>query len=273
VEEAGAALAAAEGRAVPIAGGITFAFAPYNRAEELVSLSRLPLDFIAKSGKSLRVGAMTRINDLLESRPVASYADGILTAVASRIGSTLNRNLITVGGNISQPFIWCDLPVALMALKADIVTGGAVSRSLSADEFFARPPRQILKTGELVTEVVFPSLENGTVARYRDFTLTENDFALIKVAAAVRIVKGRCREISLVVGGASALPQRLEKVEAVVRGTKITAPVLAKASAAAEAEVRVIKDIRCTLKYKKVLCGVLVRDILERLSRGEEGGR
>jgi len=273
VEEAGEILADPDRRAAVIAGGITFFFGANPKIEELVSIGDLGLDFIRKKKGALVIGAGTKVSSLLASRAVAGYAGGLLAQVARHIGSTLNRNLISVGGNIMQPFIWCDLPTVLLALGGTVVTGGTISRRIESDEFFARHPRQQLKPGELVVEVEFPPLAVGVKDAYLDFSLTENDFALIKIAGLARLNRGVCRDISLVVGGATALPQRLEGAERILLGKKVTDAAIEKAAAQAAAGVKLVKDIRCSSAYKRNLVQVLANDILRQLLQNKKVGR
>ncbi len=271
IAEAGAILAEPGRQAAVIGGGITYSFGASPRIEELVCLSRLGLDYVKKRGAGLAVGASLPVSGLIESRLVRAYAGGMVAQAASRIGSTLNRNLITVGGNIMQPFIWCDLPTVFLALGGTIVTGGTVSRRIGADEFFAFAPRRILQAGEIVLEVDFPGLPPGARAAYLDFTLTENDFAFVKVAGLALMKGGTCRSLSLVVGGATALPQRIASAEKTLAGKKPT-PALIASAASLASRVKVVKDIRCTDAYKRRLIRVLAQDVLEQLLL-KKGGR
>ncbi|MFH1037732.1 MAG: FAD binding domain-containing protein [PVC group bacterium] len=251
--------------AVPIAGGISFIFAPMTSVRELVCLSRLPLNYIHKKNGSLRIGAATPIADLVSSAAVKKYAGGALWDAARRIGSTLNRNLITVGGNLVQPFIWSDLSTIFLALGARIVIQEKKIRELPAEQFFARMPRQLLKPGELVTEIILPALARNVRCAYDKFTLTENDFALLKVAILLSRTDRRCREITIVVGGATLLPQRIRFAEEVLKG-KIGSQILVnEASEIAAEEIKISKDIRCSEGYKRDLCRAQVRGILERI--------
>ncbi len=251
--------------AVPLAGGISFIFAPMASVRELVCLSRLPLSYVKGENGGLRIGATTPIADLVASAPVKKYADGVLRGAARRIGSTLNRNLITVGGNLVQPFIWSDLSTVFLALDARIVIQGPKSRELPAEQFFSRMPRQLLKPGELVTEIILPAVAKNSRCAYDKFTLTENDFALLKVAICLSRTDRRCREITIVVGGATLLPQRIVAAEEVIKG-KIGSQILVnEASEIAAEEIKVSKDIRCSEGYKRDLCRAQVRGILERI--------
>ncbi|MDP8247534.1 MAG: FAD binding domain-containing protein [Candidatus Tritonobacter lacicola] len=263
--EAVAILSDEKRNAVPLSGGVSFIFASTAGVEELVCLNRLPLRYIKKKNGGLLVGATTLVSELVEAGAVGSYADGILREAARRVGSTLNRNLITVGGSLVQPFIWSDLPAVALAMGAKIRIQGKKSRTIDAEKFYARPPRQLLKGGDLVTEVLFPAPPPGSRAAYRKFALTENDFAILKVAILLSRRKRLCREITVAVGGATVLPQRTPMAEAALRGKQASQVLVNEASELAAEEIKVSRDMRCSNDYKRELCRVMVRAILEEI--------
>jgi aerobic carbon-monoxide dehydrogenase medium subunit len=266
VAEAVRILAEANGRALPLSGGVSFVFAPLQSVEELVSLSRLPLSYIKSEKGGLRIGATTPVADLAASREAEKYADGVLSQVARRIGSTLNRNLITVGGNLVQPFIWSDLPAVALALAPSfVIQGPEGKRTLRAEKFFSRMPKQLLQEGELVTEIVFPPPPKNSRTAYEKFTLTEVDFAYLKTVIQLSRSGKKCLELSIAIGSATVLPQRAASAEAILRGKAASQVLVNEASEAAAEEIKVSKDIRCTEDYKRDLTRAQVRGILERI--------
>ena len=252
-------------KAIPIGGGVSFIFASPVGVEEVISLSSLPLNYIKPQAGGLRIGATTLIADLVDSPLVKKYADGVLGEAVRGIGSTLNRNLITIGGNLVQPFIWSDLPALALALGAKMKIQGKKNRLLSAEKFFSRVPRQILKREELLTENIFPPLPPSSRAAWREFTLTENDFALLKMAVVLSRSRRLCREIVITAGGGRLLPQRLLEAEEALRGKKATQFLVNQVSEIAGEELKLTKDIRCSEEYKRNLTRALLRGILEEI--------
>lgn len=276
VAEAAAILADPARRAVLVSGGISFIFAHQPAVEEIVLLRRLPLSFVQAREGGLAIGPATLISCLLESPAARDYAGGILGEACRRIGSTLNRNLITVGGNLLRPFIWSDLPTVMLALGASFRFAGARERELGAAELFARPPLDLLAPGEILIEILLPALAapQGEESRtaYRKFTLTENDFALLKLAVVLRRRGRLCREISLAAGGGTILPQRLARAEAALRNREGTPDLVRRAADEAAAELTLVKDIRCSEAYKREVCRALVRETLEEALLDRAGG-
>jgi len=252
-------------KAIPLGGGVSFIFSPPAGAEELVLLSYLPLSYIKKQTGGLRIGAATPIADIIDSAPARDYADGVLYQAARGIGSTLNRNLITIGGSLVQPFIWSDLPALVVALGVRLKIQGKKSRVISAEKFFSRVPRQVLKRGEFLSEIIFPAPAPHSRAAWREFTLTENDFALLKLAVVLTRTRRLCREIVIVAGGGVLLPQRLREAEEALRGRKADQELVNQVSEIAAEELKLNKDMRCSEEYKRNLGRALLRGILEEI--------
>lgn len=266
VAEAVRILAGGGERAMPLSGGVSFVFAPLQAVEELVSLSRLPLNYVKADKGGLRVGAVTPVADLAASPEARKFADGILAAAAIRIGSTLNRNLITVGGNLVQPFIWSDLPAVALALAASfVIQGPGGKRTVKAEKFFSRMPKELLQAGELLTEVVFPPPPKNSRTAYEKFTLTEVDFAYLKTAIQLSRTGKKCLDLTIAIGSATVLPQRALSAEKILRGKTANQILVNEASEVAAEEIKVTKDIRCTEEYKRDLARAQVRGILERI--------
>ena len=281
VAEAVEILSNAERQAIAVSGGVSFIFASHPGVEEVVFLRRLPLSYIRSREGGLEIGATTLISELVESKAVKTCAGGILWDAARRIGSTLNRNLITAGGNLVQPFIWSDLPTVALALGAKFRVQGKKARTIPAAEFFAQPPRDILEPGELLTEICFPAFPapprsapsgDGNRTAYRKFALTENDFAILKMAVVLDRRARLCREIAIVAGGGTVLPQRLSRAEQVILKKNASQSLVNQAADEAAAEIKLVKDIRCSEEYKRDVCRALLREILEEILLDQESG-
>ncbi|MEA1927009.1 MAG: FAD binding domain-containing protein [Candidatus Auribacterota bacterium] len=265
IEEARGMIFVRGDKARYISGGVTFSFSKQAGVEELVSLSRLPLNFIKKKSGGIRIGATTLIAELVESRAVKSYANGSLWKTARGIGSILNRNLITVGGSLVQPFIWSDLSTVALALGASITVRGEEERIYDAVDFFSRSPRRLMKPGDLLTEIYFPPLTQKSRAVYEKFSLTAVDFAYLKVAIIYTGSPRYCRDIKIVIGGASLLPQRALAAEKLLRHRKVSRKLLKETADKAAGEVKMTRDIRCSESAKRKICAGVIRGMLEEM--------
>jgi carbon-monoxide dehydrogenase medium subunit len=88
----------------------------------------------SQGGTSIRVGALTRHNDVAANGLVLNQLP-VLAQVVSSIGDNQVRNRGTVGGSIANSDPAADLPAALLGLQAVINTQ---DRQIPADDFFSR---------------------------------------------------------------------------------------------------------------------------------------
>src|SRR5512136_1789293 len=70
--------------------------------EALINIKTIPkLDYIKAGSRGLKIGALTRLADVIKS-PVIRQDYSLLTQAASTIASPNLRNVATVGGNLAQ---------------------------------------------------------------------------------------------------------------------------------------------------------------------------
>lgn len=120
-----------------------------------------------------------------------------------------------------------DLAVALVAMDASVVIEGPGGRRRIPVESLYRLPGDTphleheLRSGELIVAVDVPAFEAATkYLKVRDRASYE--FALVSVAAAVRIRDGRVDALRLAAGGIGTKPWRLREAEQAVVGGPAT---------------------------------------------------
>jgi xanthine dehydrogenase YagS FAD-binding subunit len=113
-----------------------------------------------------------------------------------------------------------DVAVALVALDAVVHTRGANGeRAIPIDEFFLLPGdtperEHPLEHGELITAIEVPAAPVARQSIYLKFRDRESyEFALVSVAAAVRIEEGVVAEVRLALGGVGTKPWRALRAE------------------------------------------------------------
>lgn len=118
-----------------------------------------------------------------------------------------------------------DTAVAAVALDASmVIRSGSSERVVPAEKFFVGPALNIrsmtvLEPGEILTAVRFPKAWAG--ARFYFEKVADRqawDFALVSIAAAMRLDGGVIRDIRLVCGAVECVPRRLVEVERAVTG-------------------------------------------------------
>jgi xanthine dehydrogenase YagS FAD-binding subunit len=139
-----------------------------------------------------------------------------------------------------------DLAVALMALETEVeVRGAEGQRRLPLRDLYRLPAETperetTLRTGELVTGIHVPNASRfaarSTYLKIRDRASFE--FAVVSVAAVLRIENGRIVAAGLAAGGVAPLPWRLTRSEAILVGRAPDARAIAAAADMAIAHAR-----------------------------------
>lgn len=263
IEQAIEILQKGKGKYVPLAGGTSVLINKNEKIQGFVSLRDLNLNFIKKEKNSIKIGAMTRISDILENRITASFAKSILFKACEKIGSTLNRNLITIGGNIVQLYRWSDLPAALLVLDTKLKIKGHKTKTISAEKFFEKHPKSLLKYNELLTEIEIkiPTRSFGT--DFIKFAQTEVDHTILDVAVYIETEKNKCRDIRIAYAGLKPLPFRAYNIEKMMKNRNIEKSLIEDISEKAAEILQSPGDLRATRDYKKHLVKVLTIDAIE----------
>jgi xanthine dehydrogenase YagS FAD-binding subunit len=138
-----------------------------------------------------------------------------------------NRHAALFGGNTGCVATHAsDLAVALAALDAKIIVRSAIGeRSMALKDLYPLPsattaPDSSLAVGDIITAISIHDAERfaprSTYLKIRDRASFE--FAVVSVAAALRIEDGVIAEARLAAGGVAPLPWRLGQSEAALVG-------------------------------------------------------
>jgi carbon-monoxide dehydrogenase medium subunit len=257
----------------PIAGGTDLLPLMRDKAiavDEIVDIQGLhELKGIAIEDGALRIGALTTLNEALESHLVAERAP-VLREAVGHIGSIQTRNQGTLAGNLCNASPAADTAPALMVLGAQArVISAKGGRRVPVEELFAGPKINSLGKDELVTEIIIPELPLGSGAafeklgRRRGITL-----AVVNAAVYLALEGKKCVDARIALGAIAATPIRLPEVEATYKGRELTPEVIEESSRACYALVSPVDDVRASAEYRREMACVLVkRAIVKALAR------
>src|SRR3954451_23119945 len=132
------------------------------RPEVLIDINDLTdLAYIKREGDELRIGAMARHRDLLDS-PVALEYFPIFRDAERVIADPIVRNRGTVGGSICQADPSEDLSAAFAAVKAAMVIRSSLGERVVPNEAFHQGPyTPAVGSGEILTEIRVPIRPGG----------------------------------------------------------------------------------------------------------------
>lgn len=159
-----------------------------------------------------------------------------------------------------------DTATALTALDARFVARSAGGqRVIEADDFFVGPDTHItrmtsLEPGEILTAVRIPATWAGQRFYFEKVADRDVwDFALVSIAAAMRMEGDTIADSRIVCGGVACTPYRLTAVERAARGSSLSAET---ADSAAAMATRGAKPLNYN-HFKLPLMENLVRHALE----------
>jgi len=236
------------------------------RPRILVNLKHISgLAGVSRVRGGVRVGAATRVADLLKSEAISSQFP-LLVEVAEDFGSPQIRNLATIGGNLCNAAPSADFALALLVLGARAeIHGPDGRRELDLTEFFKGVNRTALRRGEILTAIHLPRPPVRTGAAYAKLGVRRAmDLALVGAAAALGLAtdKRRCRQARIALGAVAPIPMRARRAEAVLEGKVVSPALIEEAGAAAAAEARPISDLRASAGYRRQMVRVLVARVL-----------
>jgi xanthine dehydrogenase YagS FAD-binding subunit len=122
-----------------------------------------------------------------------------------------------------------DMAVALAALDADVLVLGADGEKIIPVTELHRLPGDrpdldtVLEPGDLITAVQLPALPLARTSAYRKVRERASyAFALVSVAAALRVLDGTVDDVRLALGGVAHKPWRATRAEEALRGGPAT---------------------------------------------------
>jgi aerobic carbon-monoxide dehydrogenase medium subunit len=241
----------------------------------LVDINRIPnLAYVREDDRFLRIGTLTRVNDLLRSTLVGQRYP-ILHDAAREIADPTVRNWGTVGGNAAHGDPGNDLPACFLAMDAEFQAQGPKgSRTVAARQFYQDSFVTALAPNEVLTEVRVPVAATGSGSAYSKMERKVGDFAIAAVAAHVALgPKGTITNagIGLTNVGPTALFASAAS-SGLVGGTGAASEIDAAANLAADA-ASPVADNRGPVAFKKEMVRVWTRRTLRRaLERARGGG-
>ena len=228
--------------------------------EYLVDINDLTgeLGYVVTDPTVVRLGAMTRHREVLDSAPLASVLP-IFRDAEKVIADPIVRNRGTVGGSLCQADPAEDLTTVCMVLDAVCVARGpAGQREISIDDFHEGPYETSLAHNEMLTEVRIPLRHNSSSA-YVKVERRVGDWAVAAAGAAVTLDKDHGAIVAARVGLTAVNPdaEGLRALADALAGRPATEATFAEAGRAAAAACEPVSDMRGSADYKRHLASEL----------------
>ncbi len=244
ISEAVSILKKCRGKAVVIAGGTRVARSLPSDAEYAVDCRALPLKYIKRDSKWLRIGAAAEFSRLEKSPVLKKWAGGIIASAAARGSSCLMRNMATTAGNLARPYPFNNLPPVFLALDAHaVISGGGKVKTLPLAGLYDKAVASELGRKSLLIEIKIPAQTRLWAGVYEKLSKAETDWESYVNAAVVLSIKGGvCRHARIALGSVLPRALRFEEAEKILEGKAV-----AKETADSAAEA-VFKKLGTLLK-------------------------
>lgn len=232
--------------------------------EHLIDINDLEdLSYIREEEGEVRIGAMTRHRELLESellrRHLPIFADAELV-----IADPVVRNRGTIGGSLAQADAAEDLSAVCSALKAQtVIAGSGGRRVVSMEDFHAGPYTTAIGDAEMLVEIRIP-LRPGAGSAHRKVERRAGDWAIAAASAALWVEGGTIADAGLALGAVGLTTIHATRSEELLRGKQPSEDLFAEAGALAAEDCSPAADGRGPVDYKRHLAGELSKRALGR---------
>ena len=232
------------------------------------------LGYVRVGADEVRIGAMTRHRELLESPELAALFP--IFADAERvIADPVVRNRGTIGGSLCQADPSEDLTAVCTTLDAScVIRGSAGERVVSMEDFHRGPYETAVEHGQILTEIRIPVRPNGSSA-YAKVERRAGDWAVTSAGAAVWMDGGTITDARVGLAAVGPNTTGIPAISEALRGQRPSDALYERAGAIAAESCSPVTDNRGTADYKRHLADELTRRTLrlsvERIEAGLAG--
>jgi aerobic carbon-monoxide dehydrogenase medium subunit len=234
------------------------------RPTALIDLNRIDgLDSLEMDEDgALLLGPLTR-HRAMERSAVIRQGWPMLHDAIPYIGHIAIRNRGTIGGSLAHADPAGELPAVIVALQGQLLVEGPGRRRLvDAEGFFSSFFTTCLDPAEMLRAIRIPARIPGTGQCWLEFAPRTGDYALVGVAATVRLdAASRYQAARLVYSGVAEVPLVAEAAARLL-GEKPSDALHAAVGEAAAEEARPSSDVIASADFRRHLLQVLTRRAL-----------
>jgi len=260
VDEAVAALVAAGEDAKVLGGGqslLPVLRLRLNAPSTIVDISTVAeIRTITDEGSSLLIGAGVTTDEVANNALVKAHAP-LLSMTADTVADRAIRHRGTFGGSCAHADPAGDLPTAAVVLDCEfIIAGPGGRRTVSAADFFVDFFTTAVGADEVLVAVRVPKAD-GWGAHYEKFNRTAQAWAIVGVAALVKVDGGVITDARIALTNMGPKPVRATSVEAALTGQPATADAITAAAASAADGTKPTSDVHADAEFRSHLARVL----------------
>jgi carbon-monoxide dehydrogenase medium subunit len=235
--------------------------------EALIDINHLEgLSDISSDGDVLRIGALARHSDVLESEHVQKHAP-LIAKTMPHVAHQAIRNRGTFGGSVAFADPAAELPAVTRALGAIFVLQGRDGqRKVAADDFFQGLFETDLKENELLVGAEIPAIKDGERTAFMELARRHGDYAIVGLAVQGRLEGDTFADMRLGFFGAGDQPILAKSAIAALNGQPNNEGTIKNAQDALDADLDPMPDLNGPAEMKMHLARVLTKRALAELA-------
>ena len=233
--------------------------------EYLIDINDLhdELGYVRLARGEIRVGAMTRHRELLESDPLAE-AFPIFRDAERVIADPVVRNRGTLGGSLCQADPSEDLSAVCTTLDAScVIRGRTGDRVVTMAEFYRGPYETAIEDNEMLIEIRIPARAGGSSA-YEKVERRAGDWAVVSCGAALWMDGDLISDARVGLAAVGPNTTGIPAISDALRGKAPSEELFERAGAIAGENCSPQNDMRGSADYKRHLANELTRRALRR---------
>lgn len=249
-------LAEYDGDAEIIAGGQTLSLhlrQGLKDPDQLVDVGHLNEMRQVTVNSEVRFGSAVTYAELRQHEGLSEAVPFFVDALGEIAGPQVRHNG-TVGGGLCYGDPALDTPPLLLALDAVLTVRDVDGeREIPIDEFYTGYYETALEENEILTEIAFPTLPEGSVGRYRTMTPRQGDYAVAGVAVKLEFDADECTTARIALTNGAETPRRATAAEDALVGTTVNQDAIDDAVMAVRDALDIIGDEQVSKSYKETV--------------------
>ncbi len=227
----------------------------------IIDINRVKeLKYIVDEGEYIRIGALTRLQEIIESKVIKEKIP-LLHEAVYQMASWQIRSRGTIGGNLCNASPAADTAPPLLVLEAKLkLVSIDGERIVDIRDFFKGPRETVLRHNELLKEIIVPVYHGYgysylKLGRRNSFTLS-----IVSVATMVRVEDGVFSDVRIALGSVAPTPVRAHSVEKYLKDRGVSMEVIREGVELVVNDISPITDVRASAEYRRSMSIVLTYD-------------
>jgi CO/xanthine dehydrogenase FAD-binding subunit len=214
------------------------------------------LAYVGTDGAALRIGGLTRLEELSKAPALVAFAGGLVAEAARLTCTSLLRSQGTLAGTILSRSANGELASALLVLDAEVLLQtleGPITRHISHLLENPEACKRAILIDVRLTEPPF-----GWCINRERIARTPGDRAILSVTVVARVVDGSIVECRIAVTGAGLRPMRLRNVEALLAGAAARADIIDSVLKKEALLLEMPDNTLASAEYRRAMLPVLI---------------